>query len=148
MGYKNIITLLIIICVIVAAGFIGAIANYGSIIKEKENSITIKDSQIQTLINQKKQLQTWLEGNITLLNMLQIWLSENKTYYEDHINDVTAQVADLHAKIGELQSQMEFLKAPKLTAIGLKVEDHFLETLTSAFMVISSMKAHIPHITL
>jgi len=61
-----------IICIILAVGLVGAIADYTSIINGKDNTIA-------TLTNQGNQLQTWLSGNETLLNQIKTWLDENKT---------------------------------------------------------------------
>jgi len=73
---RNLAIALGIIVIIVLVGLVAAIANYTSIINDK-------DSQIQTLANQKNQLQTWLDGNKTQLQgqieQLQEWLEGNKT---------------------------------------------------------------------
>ena len=49
------------------------------------------------LQNQDKQLQTWLNGNETILNETQTWLNTNITAYE-------TQIASLHAMITQLQT--------------------------------------------
>ena len=67
-----------IICVILAVGLVGAVTNYISVIKGK-------CSQIQTLTNQKNQLQTWLNGNKTLLNQIKTWLQGNITTLQNQI---------------------------------------------------------------
>jgi hypothetical protein len=55
-----------IICILLTVGLVGAIADYTSIINGKNNDISTRDSQIQTLTNQNNQLRTWLIGNGTL----------------------------------------------------------------------------------
>jgi hypothetical protein len=65
---RNIVIALGIICIILIVGLVGAIANYTLIINGKDNTISTKDSQISNLQNQNNDLQTWLEGNITLFN--------------------------------------------------------------------------------
>ena len=50
-----------IICIILAVGLMGAIADYTSIISGKDNTIT-------TITNQENQLSTWLSGNVTAYN--------------------------------------------------------------------------------
>jgi len=79
---RTVVIALGIICVILAVGLVGAIANYTSIISGKDNTIATKDSQIQTLTSQKNQLQTWLDGNKTLLEG---WLNGNKTLLQTTI---------------------------------------------------------------
>jgi hypothetical protein len=102
-----------IICMILAVGLVGAIANYTSIINGKDNTIVTKDSQIQTLTNQKNQLKTWLTGNETLLNQAETWLNGNKTllgqtqtwlegnitYYNSQINSLSSQITSLQRNI-------------------------------------------------
>jgi uncharacterized protein YukE len=47
------------------------------------------------LQNQNKQLQTWLDGNKTLLNQTQTWLGDNVTTYNSQINSLNSQIANL-----------------------------------------------------
>jgi len=135
---RNVAIALGIIVIIVLVGLVGAISSYTSIINDK-------DSQIQTLANQKNRFQTWLEGNITLLNQTQTWLEGNITYYNSQIaskdaqiaslqnqvsnlnsqiNSLNAQIADLQNQIANLQNQINSLKAPKLISVDLKAEDN------------------------
>jgi hypothetical protein len=76
---RNVAIALGIISIVFLVGLVGAILNYTSIISGKDNDISTRDSQIQTLTNQKNQLQTWLEGNKTLLNQTQTWLQGNNS---------------------------------------------------------------------
>ncbi|MEM2915070.1 MAG: hypothetical protein QXH91_06710 [Candidatus Bathyarchaeia archaeon] len=113
---------------ILVAGLIGAIANYTSIISGKDNTILAKDSEIQTLTNQKNQLETWLDGNKTLLQQqiqqLETWLNDNRTYYENEINSLTIQIINQQATITNLQNQIDALKAPKLIKVNLRADDN------------------------
>ena len=93
-----------VICVILTVGLVGAIANYTSIISGKDNNIVTKDSQIQTLTNQKNQLQTWLDGNKTLLNQTQTWLDGNITYYNSQISSLSSEIATVQGQKDQLQS--------------------------------------------
>jgi cell division protein FtsB len=99
-----------IICIVLAVGLVGAVANYTSIISGKDNSIVTKDSQIQTLTSQKNQLQTWLDGNIT--------------YYNSQINSLNAQITSLQNQITDLENQINTLKAPKLIKVHLMSDDN------------------------
>lgn len=76
---RNVAIALGIISIVLLIGLVGAILNYTSIISGKDNDISTKDSQIQTLTNQKNQTQIWLEGNKTLLNQTQTWLQGNNS---------------------------------------------------------------------
>ncbi len=58
---RNLAIALEILCVVLASGLVEVIANYASVINEK-------DSQIRTLTDQTNNLQMWFEGNITLYN--------------------------------------------------------------------------------
>ncbi len=57
---KSIFMAAVIISIVLAVGTVGVVANYSSIIVSKDNAIT-------SLANQKNQIQTWLNGNKTLL---------------------------------------------------------------------------------
>jgi len=127
---RNLAIALGIIIIIVLVGLVGAIANYTSIINGKDNTITTKDSQIQTLTNQKNQLQTWLDGNVTLLNQTQTWLDGNITYYNSQIdsknsqiNSLNTQITNLQNQITDLQNQINSLRAPKLIEVHLMSDD-------------------------
>jgi len=103
---RNVAIALGIIAIILLVGLVGAIANYTSIINGKDNTITTKDSQIQTLTNQKNQLQTWLDGNKTLLNQTQTWLNGNLTL----INTLNAQITNLQDQIDSLnQTYLDYI---------------------------------------
>jgi len=91
---RNVAIALGIICIVLAVGLVGAIANYTSIISgkdstiatlnsqmtEKDNTISSLNSQINSLnseigklTSQNSQLRMWLEGNKTLLAQTQTW---------------------------------------------------------------------------
>jgi predicted PurR-regulated permease PerM len=63
-----------IVCVILIAGLIGAIAYYTTVINDKNSGYSSyasdhshTDSDYNSLANSKSQLETWLAGNITSL---------------------------------------------------------------------------------
>jgi len=105
---RNIAIALGIICVVMAVGLIGAIANYTSIISEKDRTIASLNSQINSLQSKLAQTQTWLQGNITYyksqIATLNTWLQGNITYYK-------SQIATLNSQIANLQSKIDFLLA-------------------------------------
>jgi len=74
---KNIRTVLIISLTIIL--FVGMISYYTL-------TINSKDSQIQTLTNQKNQLQIWLDENTTLLKLTETWLNGNVTKLTNLLN--------------------------------------------------------------
>ena len=123
-----------IICVILLIALVGVVANYTSIISGKDNSMVTKDSQIQTLTSQKNQLQTWLDGNKTLLTQTQTWLTGNLTLIntlntqitnlQDQISGLNSQISSLNAQITDLQNQIDTLKAPKLIKVNLRADDN------------------------
>ena len=118
---RNIAIIVGIICVILMIGLGGAIANYTKIINDKDNTT-------QTLTNQKNQLQTWLNDNIT--------------NYENQINSLNSQISSLEAEkkqlkdslmfiqgkcfgqIHVLQSEVDTLRVPKLISVNLRADDN------------------------
>jgi predicted PurR-regulated permease PerM len=66
-----------IVCIILAVGLVGAVANYTSIISEKENTIASLDSEIISLQNQ-----------INDLNATYIWLKHHSFTYYTVKNDI------------------------------------------------------------
>jgi glucose/mannose transport system substrate-binding protein len=93
-----------IIIIIALVGLAGAMVNYTAMINGKDNTISTKDSQIQTLINQKNQIQTFLDGNRTMLNETQAWLQGNNTYYNSQINSLSSQITSLQNQKSQLQT--------------------------------------------
>ena len=107
---RNVAIALGIIVIIVLVGLVGAIADYTSVINDK-------DSQIQTLTNQKNQLQTWLKGNIT-------YYDSQIASLQNQISNLNSQINSLNAQITNLQNQINSLKAPKLIKVDLRAEDN------------------------
>jgi prefoldin subunit 5 len=113
-----------IICVVLAVGLGGAVANYTSIISkkdntiaslnsqiaEKNNTISSLNSQIQTLTNEKTKLQEWLNENKTLLIKTQEWLDQNVTKYNLKIDSLNSQIASMNLTIIDLTNQNSKLK--------------------------------------
>ena len=95
---RNVAIILGVVIIILLAGLVGAIANYTTIMREKDNTITTQNStitslnsQILTLTSQKNQLQTWLGGNITSLN--------------SSITSLKSQISSLNSTITSLQTE-------------------------------------------
>jgi predicted PurR-regulated permease PerM len=57
---RNTVVALGIVCIILAVGLVGAVANYTSIISEKENTIASLNSEITSLQNQINDLNATL----------------------------------------------------------------------------------------
>jgi hypothetical protein len=94
---KNATVALGIICVLLVAALGGAITYYMM-------AVNNKNSQLNTLTNEKNQLQTWLDGNETLLNQAQA----NSTNLQNHINRILNATGDtfyedlFHDKFGNV----------------------------------------------
>jgi predicted PurR-regulated permease PerM len=101
---RNVAIALGIIVVIVLAGLVGAAANYTSIINDK-------DSQIQTLTNQKNQFQTWLNGNLTYYKSLIESKDSEIANLQNQISNLNSQVNSLNAQIASLQNQITSLQS-------------------------------------
>lgn len=98
---RNLAIALGIICVVLAAGLVGAVANYTLIINNKDSAIQSKDSQIQ-------QLQTWLQ--------------ENNTYYNFQINSLNSQIESLQGQVASANSQISSLNS-QITTLQSQVND-------------------------
>jgi len=116
MNGRSITVVLGIICMVLAASLVGAIANYTVVIDEKDNTIaslnsqiTEKDSTISSLNSQINRLQVWLDGNKTLLTQIQTWLQANITYYNSQITILENQNNQLQTQIGSLETQIAAL---------------------------------------
>lgn len=120
-----------IICIILAAGLVGVIANYTLIISGKDKTITSLNAQIINLENQitsKDNTIASLNSQINqlkdLLTKTQTWLQGNITYYKSQIADLQNQISSLNAGITSLQNTIETLKAPQLHEVNFKWEFH------------------------
>jgi len=108
------------------------IASLNSQMREKDNIISSLNSQIATKDSQISQLQIWLQGNMTLLNSLELkkeklslwlegnktllaqtqtWLQGNITYYESQIASLNSQIASLQGEITRLNGIVATLQA-------------------------------------
>jgi hypothetical protein len=103
-------------------GLLGAIVNYTSIINGKE-------SQIATLTREMSQLQTWLEGNSTrldvLLEPLRTQLSDLQSRISSFENETTTkdlEISLLNSQISNLQNQISDLNA-QITAKDSQISD-------------------------
>jgi DNA-binding transcriptional ArsR family regulator len=88
-----------IICILLIASLGGALVYYTMIIHNKENELGSANNTINqlntnatNLQNQDKQLQTWLDGNLTLISQTRMWLSGNVTAY----NQLQDEVSSIH----------------------------------------------------
>jgi hypothetical protein len=77
-----------IICIILVAGL--GVVLYMGYSPTATNSV----SSLQDKINQ---LQSWLDGNKTLLNQTQTWLEGNITNYNSQISDLQNEIASLNS---------------------------------------------------
>jgi hypothetical protein len=65
-----------IVCIILIAGLLGAVADYTSMISDKDNTIIFRNIQISSLQNQASSLQNQVDdlSNIVNLNKSRIWV--------------------------------------------------------------------------
>jgi DNA-binding transcriptional ArsR family regulator/flagellar basal body-associated protein FliL len=91
-----------IICILLIAGLGGAFAYYTMVIHSKENelasannTISQLNNNVTNLQNQDKQLQTWLDGNETLLNKTQA----NNTNLQNQIDSLNSVVTNLQYQV-------------------------------------------------
>ena len=121
-----------IICILLIAGLGGAITYYTMKLNDKENQIdsanntinrlmaTMADqnntivssnANITNLTNEENQLQTWLEGNETLLNQTQILLSQTQTWLNGNATLLQAEnITSYEVQISSLNTQITQLK--------------------------------------
>ena len=128
---RSITVVLGIICTVLVASLVGAIANYTLVINEKDDTIAslnsqitekdatisslnsqiaAKNSQISSLNSQISRLQVWLDGNKTLLSQTQAWLQGNVTYYESQITYLQNEITALQNEVDSLNAQLTALE--------------------------------------
>jgi hypothetical protein len=119
---RSIAIALVIVCVILAAAIAAVIANYTTIINDKDSTLSSKDSQIQTLTNQKNQLESFVQGNVT-------YYTSQITSLQSQIQTLTNEKGQLQNQISSLNSQITSLQVPKLMGI-IYADDNrpFLQT--------------------
>lgn len=95
-----------IICILLIASLGGAFAYYTMIIHNKENelgsannTISQLNTNVTNLQNRDKQLQTWLDGNETLLNQIQA----NNMNLQNQVDLLNSNVADLQNQVNNFQ---------------------------------------------
>lgn len=108
---RTLVIALGIICAVLVIGLVGAMANYTGIINGKDNTITADNTQMQTMTNRESQLQTWLNGNKTLLGQAQTWLDGNKTLLGQTQTWLNGNETSLQTEIATLNSTISSLKA-------------------------------------
>jgi hypothetical protein len=73
-----------------------AIHNKQNELASANNTVNQLNTNVTNLQNQNKQLQTWLIGNLTLLDQTQKWLNGNITAYNQAQNELRFQVRSNH----------------------------------------------------
>jgi hypothetical protein len=96
---RSVAMALAMMCIVLVAGIGGAIIYYTSVANDKDKTISSQNSQISSLGNQKNQLQTWLDGNETLLNQTQA----NNTYLQNQIDSLNSKVTNLQNQANNFQ---------------------------------------------
>ncbi len=94
-----------IICIILAVGLVGAVANYTSIISGKDNIIASKDSQIGSLNSEN----TNKDNTISSLNS-QITTKDNTiASLNSEVASKDSQISSLNSQVSSLQNQVNNL---------------------------------------
>jgi hypothetical protein len=96
---RSVAMALAMMCIVLVAGTGGAIIYYTSAANDKDKTISSQNSQISSLGNQKNQLQTWLDGNETLLNQTQA----NNTYLQEQIDSLNSTVTNLQNQVNNFE---------------------------------------------
>ncbi len=135
---RKVAILLGIICIGLSMSLLGAIVHYSSIVETQEIIIRIKDDQIQTLANRNNQLETWLDKNITLLNLTQYWLDANITYYDSQIGLLNSEISGMRSQIQTLNAEIK----TKQTLIN-----SLQQQLSSANYLINDQQSQIQSLT-
>jgi hypothetical protein len=95
---RNVAMALGIMCIVLVAGIGGAIIHYSLVVSDKDKTISSQNSQVSILRNQNIQLQTWLDGNETLLNQTQA----NNTNLQNLIDSLNSNVTKFQNEINNL----------------------------------------------
>jgi len=96
------------------------------------NTLQTDKDDLQTQINNLQSLasslETWLDGNKTLL---QTWLDGNVTDCESQIQNLNSQITTLNSQINflntqitSLQNEIDSLEAPQLHRVNVEWSDH------------------------
>jgi cell division protein FtsL len=94
-----------IICIILAVGLVGVIANYTSMINGKDNTIASKDSQIGSLNSQI----TDKDNTISSLNSQIVTKDNTISSLNSQITSKDSQISSLNSQGSSLQSQVDNL---------------------------------------
>jgi peptidoglycan hydrolase CwlO-like protein len=162
-----------IICIILTASLVGAIANYTSIINAKDNTITSKDSAINDLNSQITNKNAQLnENNNTIASLnsqisnkdsqisnqnsqiqaltsqndqLQTWLNGNLTALNAQIANLQSQASLDNSTIANLQGQVASANSQIVTLQTQAASDQF--TITNLQEQVTSANSQINSLT-
>lgn len=101
---RNVAIALGITSVILLVGLVAAVVNYTMVVGDKDDTIQVYSDQKTQLFSEKTKLQTWLDGNTTLLNQTERCLQGNITYYNALVNSLNSEIATLENQRNELQA--------------------------------------------
>jgi hypothetical protein len=138
---RNVAIALGIACIILVAGIGGAVVYYTMQVNNKDSTYndyvsthSHTNDEYKSLQDQINQLQTWLDGNKTLLAQTQAWLSGNisayislQSTYTSYVNDhhhTDEDYTNLQDQIASLQGQIVNLEGPTLVEVNLKSDDN------------------------
>jgi len=131
-----------IVCVILIAGLIGAVAYYTTVINDKNSGYGSyasdhghTNSDYNSLANYKSQLETWLAGNITQLqNQINTYVGTRhyddsyvhqlETWLAGNITELQSQIDILSSQNSNLQNQVDNFNTPRLVKVDLRAEDN------------------------
>ena len=108
------------ICIILIAGLGEAMTYYTMTVDNKNNTISSLNTSNSQLTTNNTNLQSWLNGNMTLLEETQSWLQGNITAYNAYVaNHPNGQIENLESYVSSLNADITSLdaKITNLTSI-------------------------------
>ncbi len=69
-GFSRLVVVLVMVCIVLGGALAAVLINYMQTVSSNDSQMGRLNSQIETLKNQTAQLQSWLDGNVTVLNTI------------------------------------------------------------------------------
>jgi uncharacterized coiled-coil protein SlyX len=119
---RNIVIAVAVLCVVLALSLVGAVANYSSILNEKDSQINDLISAINSKDSQISDLQNQIASDNSTINSLSAQIANLQSQVSSDnatITDLQTQVASANSQINSLNSEIATLQSQvgDLTAI-------------------------------
>jgi hypothetical protein len=69
-GFSKLVVVLVMVCIVLVGALAAVLINYVQTVRSNDSQMSRLNLQIETLLNQTTQLQSWLDGNVSVLNTI------------------------------------------------------------------------------